>query len=142
MTPPLGSSPTPAGQRLNKCQRLDKWLWHARFTRSRTLAAKLCRSGRLRINRARIDRPSVIVKVGDVLTFPLGPAIRVVRVLALGSRRGPAAEARQLYEDLEPVPPTHTPSGLPPSSPGRRQPGSGHPTKSACRAIEALIGKD
>jgi ribosome-associated heat shock protein Hsp15 len=80
--------------------RLDKWLWHARFFKSRSLAAAFCAEGRARINRRRVDRPSVAVRVGDVLTFPLGNAIRVVRVLALGKRRGPPAEARSLYVEL------------------------------------------
>lgn len=80
--------------------RLDKWLWHARFFKSRSLAAAFCAEGRLRLNRRHIDRASAPVRVGDVLTFPLGNAIRVVRVLALGQRRGPPAEARTLYQDL------------------------------------------
>ena len=80
--------------------RLDKWLWHARFFKSRSLAAAFCVEGRLRLNRRHIDRASAAVRVGDVLTFPLGNAIRVVRVLALGKRRGPPAEARTLYVEL------------------------------------------
>lgn len=80
--------------------RLDKWLWHARFFKSRSLAAEFCVAGRLRLNRRHIDRASAHVRVGDVLTFPLGNAIRVVRVIALGKRRGPPAEARTLYAEL------------------------------------------
>jgi ribosome-associated heat shock protein Hsp15 len=80
--------------------RLDKWLWFARFCRSRSLAAKLCEAGKVRINRVLIEKPAASVKPGDVLTFPQGAQIRVVRVLALGSRRGPPIEARALYEDL------------------------------------------
>ena len=80
--------------------RLDKWLWHARFFKSRSLAAAYCAEARLRLNRRHIGRASAPVRVGDVLTFPLGDAIRVVRVLALGKRRGPPAEARTLYVDL------------------------------------------
>lgn len=80
--------------------RLDKWLWHARFFKSRSQAASFCTEGRLRLNRRHIDRASAAVRVGDVLTFPLGNAIRVVRVLALGARRGPPAEARTLYSDM------------------------------------------
>lgn len=80
--------------------RLDKWLWHARFFKSRSLAAAYCAEGRLRLNRRHIDRASAPVRVGDVLTFPLGNAIRVVRVLALGTRRGPPAEARALYAEI------------------------------------------
>ena len=80
--------------------RLDKWLWHARFFKSRSLAAAFCAEGRLRLNRRHIGRASAPVRVGDVLTFPLGDAIRVVRVRALGARRGPPAEARTLYAEL------------------------------------------
>jgi len=80
--------------------RLDKWLWHARFFKSRSQATAFCMEGRLRLNRRHIDRASAALRVGDVLTFPHGSAIRVVRVLALGVRRGPPAEARALYADL------------------------------------------
>jgi ribosome-associated heat shock protein Hsp15 len=80
--------------------RLDKWLWQARFFKSRALAAQLVAKGRLRINRTIITKSHHRVRPGDVLTFPQGRLIRVVRVLELGSRRGPASEAQALYEDL------------------------------------------
>lgn len=83
--------------------RLDKWLWHARFYKSRTLAAIACSSGRIRINGDPVAKSHRQLRPGDVLTFPHGPHIRIVRVLALGSRRGPAAEARLLYQDLAPL---------------------------------------
>ena len=83
--------------------RLDKWLWHARFYKSRTLAAAVCCSGRIRVNSAPIPKSHRQVKPGDVLTFPHGRHIRIIRVLALGSRRGPASEARLLYQDLAPI---------------------------------------
>ena len=89
-----------AGQPAEATLRLDKWLWHARFFKSRSLAAAYCAEGRLRLNRRHIDRGSAPVRIGDVLTFPLGNAIRVVRVLALGKRRGPPAEARGLYAEI------------------------------------------
>jgi len=82
--------------------RLDKWLWHARFFKSRTQAAAFCAEGRLRLNRRHVDRAHAPVRAGDVLTFPLGKSIRVVRVRALGTRRGPPPEARALYDDLAP----------------------------------------
>jgi ribosome-associated heat shock protein Hsp15 len=82
--------------------RLDKWLWFARFCKSRALAAELCASGRLRCSGNLVTKPHHAIHPGDVLTFPLGRHIRVIRVLALGTRRGPAAEARTLYEDLAP----------------------------------------
>jgi ribosome-associated heat shock protein Hsp15 len=85
-------------------QRLDRWLWCARFIKTRAAAARLAEQGRIRINRQRTEKAHARVRPGDVLTFSLGQSVRVVRVLALGLRRGPAEEARQLYEDLEPPP--------------------------------------
>jgi ribosome-associated heat shock protein Hsp15 len=90
--------PEPAGE-----QRVDKWLWCARFFKSRTLAAKACHDGRIRVAGQGATKAHHAVKVGDVLTFPLGPNIRVVRVVALAIRRGPSAEARTLYQDLAPA---------------------------------------
>ena len=84
-------------------QRLDKWLWSARFFKSRTGAAALCAEGKIRMSGRVISKAHVTVRVGDVLTFPLGKHIRVVKVLALAQRRGPAPEARTLYEDLNPI---------------------------------------
>lgn len=85
-------------------QRLDKWLWCARFFKSRAHAAALLADGRLRLSGRRIEKAHATVRPGDVLTFPQGNDIRVVRVLATATRRGPATEARQLYEDLTPSP--------------------------------------
>ena len=82
--------------------RLDKWLFHARFFRPRELAAGLAESGHLRINAQPCRKPGHGVTPGDVLTFPQGGRIRVVRILALSERRGPAPEAQALYEDLDP----------------------------------------
>lgn len=82
--------------------RLDKWLWFARFVKTRSLATGLCRSGKVRLNKAVVNKPNAQVRPADVLAFPLGQRIRVVRVVALGQRRGPASEARTLYDDLAP----------------------------------------
>ena len=81
--------------------RLDKWLWQARFFKTRTLAAQLIGKRRLRINSAVVTKAHYRVRPGDVLTFPQGLQIRVVRVLAIGTRRGPASEAQTLYEDVK-----------------------------------------
>lgn len=81
--------------------RVDKWLWQARFFKSRALAAKVVESG-IRVDSTKVSKPSRTVSPGDVLTFAQGRQIRVVRILALGSRRGPATEAQELYEDLTP----------------------------------------
>ena len=86
-----------------KALRIDKWLWQARFCKTRSLAAQLVAEGRVRVNAVRISKPARSVVPGDVLTFPMGSQIRVVRILALGTRRGPAPEAQRLYEDLAPA---------------------------------------
>ena len=81
-------------------RRLDKWLWFARFAKSRTLAAKLVAEGFVRLNGERQDNPAKPVAIGDVLTIAARHATVVVRVEALGERRGPAPEARLLYAEL------------------------------------------
>lgn len=84
-------------------QRLDKWLWIARFFKTRSLSATVCEKGRVRVNRMVVEKAHYAVRPGDVLTFPQADRIRVVRVLGIGIRRGPASEARLLYEDLDAV---------------------------------------
>lgn len=81
--------------------RVDKWLWQARFFKTRALAAELAESGHLRINGQPTRKPGAGVGEGDVLTFPQGSRIRVIKILALGLRRGPAPEAQMLYLDLD-----------------------------------------
>ncbi len=81
--------------------RLDKWLWYARFFKSRGLAADFVTDGAVRINATRVTKPAAQVHVGDGLSFAQGGRVRVLRVLALGQRRGPAPEARRLYDDLD-----------------------------------------
>src|SRR5262245_762290 len=83
-------------------QRLDKWLWFSRMLKSRTLAAQLVSEGKVRVNRARVVKPSQTVRPGDVLTIALRGRVQVLRVLATGLRRGPPEEARQLYEPVGP----------------------------------------
>jgi ribosome-associated heat shock protein Hsp15 len=81
--------------------RLDKWLWCARFYKTRGLAVEACEKGHLRINGFRVEKPGREVRPGDVLTIPQGREVVVVRVLAGAKRRGPATEARTLYEPVE-----------------------------------------
>jgi ribosome-associated heat shock protein Hsp15 len=85
-------------------QRLDKWLWCARFMRARSDCAALVAQGSVRINRQPTDKPHARLRVGDVLTVPLHTSVRVVRVVALAERRGPATEARLLYEEVSDQP--------------------------------------
>ncbi|PWR18605.1 RNA-binding S4 domain-containing protein [Zavarzinia aquatilis] len=87
-----------AGQSL----RLDKWLWHARFAKTRGLAAEYAEKGRVRLNGQPALKAHQNIRIGDVLTFSFGQKPRVIRVLGLGTRRGPAPEAQALYEDITP----------------------------------------
>jgi len=122
-------------------RRIDKWLWFARFFKSRTLATKFCQSGRLRINGAHTAKAHQKIVVGDVLTFAKGPHVRVVRVQDLGDRRGPAREAQMLYEDLNPPETASASSRKSTTRPGsiaKREPGSGRPTKAERRATDRL----
>jgi len=122
-----------AGDATVSGQRLDKWLWHARFFKTRSLATRLCNAGRLRIGGEIVAKAHHTVRPGDVLTFPQGRHVRVVRVSALAERRGPASEAQQLYDDLKP--PSRE-SRLP--GPAARPPGGGRPTKRERRALDRL----
>jgi len=90
-------------------QRADKWLFHARFFKTRALAARLLQAGKVRLTTAdaagnerteRLAKAHANVRAGDVLTFPQGARVRVVRILACAERRGPAKEAQALYLDL------------------------------------------
>jgi ribosome-associated heat shock protein Hsp15 len=112
--------------------RLDKWLWHARFFKTRSLAASVVTGGGVRVNAVRVHKSSTLVSSEDVLTFQQADMIRVIRVDALGHRRGPASEAQKLYTDLAP--------------PQRREPeeaaknpayeGKGRPTKRNRRTLD------
>ncbi|HEY0301810.1 MAG TPA: RNA-binding S4 domain-containing protein [Rhizomicrobium sp.] len=78
--------------------RIDKWLWHARFYKTRVLAQEAADKGRVRVNGIRVEKAGRGIRLGDVLTVPFGSEVLVVRVVAFGERRGPAPEARALYE--------------------------------------------
>lgn len=120
-------------------QRLDKFLFFSRAVKSRTLAQKLIEAGQVRVNTERTDRTDHKVGPGDVLTMTIHQRVLVWRILGAGERRGPAAEAQGLYEDLSPPP-------LPrPESPplfAQREPGAGRPTKKERRDIARLQGED
>ncbi len=96
--------------------RLDKWLWHARLCKTRGVAARLVADGAVRVNAVRVLKPAAQLRVGDGVTLRQGETVRVLRVRATGLRRGPAVEARGLYEDLAEAesgarPPLEPPSG-------------------------------
>ena len=85
-------------------QRIDKWLWHARVVRTRSAAAALVDAGHVRVNSGRIDAPSRLVRLGDVVTVALDRSVRVLKVTGYADRRGSAAVACGIYEDLTPAP--------------------------------------
>lgn len=120
--------------------RMDKWLWHARFFKTRGLAAKACSAGKVRIDGEPVAKAHFLLRPGMVLTFPRGPHVRVVRMLSPGTRRGPAPEARMLYEDLAPPPPPQPrdPVEKATAESGQRNPGAGRPTKADRRALDRL----
>lgn len=82
-----------------EAQRIDKWLWHARFARTRSAAQRLALSGSVRVNREKVAAASRLVRVGDVLTLALANGVRVVRICAIAERRGSFDDAQRLYAD-------------------------------------------
>lgn len=108
--------------------RLDKWLWHARFFKTRSLAAREVSAGHVRVNGEKTEKPARNVSPGDVLTFAQARRVRVVRIEILGTRRGPAPEAQTLYTDLSPE------TEKDPENPGFE--GKGRPTKRYRRTLD------
>jgi len=120
----------------DESQRLDKWLWFARIAKTRSLATRLVESGKARVNKTRVSKASRTVRAGDVITLAIHEQIKVLKVIACGVRRGPATEARELYEDMSPppVPRVHKAKVLPSAL---REKGAGRPTKRDRRRIDA-----
>jgi len=114
--------------------RIDKWLWAARFFKSRTLAAAACAGGKVDVNDHAV-KASRAVRPGDHLTIGQPRIRRIIRVVALADRRGSGADAARLYEDLTPPPP---PRELRTPPPGYRPPGAGRPTKRERRLVDRL----
>ena len=85
----------------NDNERLDKWLFHARFYRTRVLAQGAARSGKVRLNGARVEKAAQLLRPGDILTMGKGVDVVAVKVLALATRRGSAPQARLLYEIIK-----------------------------------------
>ncbi|MFA5949276.1 MAG: RNA-binding S4 domain-containing protein [Hyphomicrobium sp.] len=131
------------GQAASGTQRLDKWLWFARLTKSRTVAASCISAGKIRVNSTKVEKPAQAVKVGDVITSRIQKTVRVLRIAALGARRGPAPEAQSLYEDLTPRAPAPAPGEKSETSVfwGEREPGAGRPTKRERRQLDQLKGR-
>ncbi len=110
--------------------RLDKWLWQARFFKTRSLASKIVGAGHVRVNEVKVSKAAHFVKVGDGLVFPQANRIRIVRIVALGERRGPASEAQALFEDLTPAQER--------IAPVETERVGGRPTKKDRRQLDAL----
>jgi ribosome-associated heat shock protein Hsp15 len=126
---------------LEKGLRLDKWLWHARFMKSRSLSTRFCQLGKVGINGNIVSKSHYVVRLFDVLTFQKGNDVRIIKILKLGDRRGSAPDAQLLYEDLSP--PSHVKKDSEPdNNMGKRDLGSGRPTKTERRAIDSLMAKD
>lgn len=116
-------------------QRVDKWLCFSRIVKTRTLAGELVTTGKLRINSTKIPKASHAVKADDVLTFTHAGRVRIIKILAIGKRRGPAPEAQALYEDMSP--PVERPDGVSkPLDPAQRESGAGRPTKKERKDME------
>ena len=107
--------------------RLDKWLFFARFFKTRGLSSKQIQAGHVRVNATKVLKPATSISIGQVLTVMQRRTVRVVEVLALGHRRGPASEAQLLYRDLTPKQDSEEPAP--------RQDRKGRPTKRERRAL-------
>ena len=122
--------------------RLDKWLWYARFFKTRRAATKAISDGHFRLDGIVMNKPHRQALCGQVLTFIQGDRVRVIKIMALGSRRGPASEASVLYQDLTPATnlPSKTIKASQPEFEARNK-GSGRPTKLQRRATDWLKAK-
>ena len=120
-------------------QRLDKWLWFARIVKTRTAAGRVVIGGKVRVNRNRVTKAAHLVRPGDVITATVAGKVCVLRVEALGQRRGPAAEARELYADLTPPIQTVSSSRRVGGGPALRLPGAGRPTKRERRELDKFL---
>ncbi|MEZ5757527.1 MAG: RNA-binding S4 domain-containing protein [Emcibacteraceae bacterium] len=121
-------------------QRVDVWLWYARFYKTRSLASKMVRGGKVRINGTICKKSSTFVRPDDILTFSRADEVLIAKIVSLGVRRGPAPEAQMLYEDLTPPRPKQKDKIH--DNIVHREKGSGRPTKSDRRAIDKLMNKN
>jgi ribosome-associated heat shock protein Hsp15 len=113
--------------------RIDRWLWAARAFKTRSVAAAACDGGKVDVN-GEAAKPAKPVRGGDRVEITVPGGRRILKVLGLSDRRGPATEARLLYEDLTPPAPPRLRQPAPPYRP----PGAGRPTKRERREIDRL----
>ena len=128
----------PAPDTNNAAMRIDKWLWHARFFKTRSLATQFTGAGNVRVNGQKQTRASGRLRVGDVLSFALHGHIRIIEVVQLSVRRGPASEAQSLYFDRDPPQPAKK-RAADAAKPAAREAGSGRPTKRQRRQQDSYL---
>ena len=116
--------------------RIDKWLWYGRFFKSRSIASRFIAKRRVRVNNRRINKSSQLLKIGDILTFSIEAKLFIIRVVGLGSRRGPRKEANMLYMDITPSAHLCNKIKITQSPLKVRRAGLGRPTKRDRRAID------
>lgn len=122
-------------------QRLDQWLWYARFFKSRTLAATIVKSKKVRVDGTVVSKASTMVRVGQTLTFAKDQRVRIIEITAIGTRRGPATEAATLYRDLTPERTSDNKKDITiqTAPTATRDRGAGRPTKKERREIDKLM---
>jgi len=122
-----------------EAQRIDRWLWCARFFKTRSLASKFINDSNMRVSRGEItmraEKPSFMIRPGDTLVFSKGDHLKIIEVAECALRRGPASEAQMLYKDHSPPRP---PKIERKRAPFEREKGAGRPTKKERRSLEAL----
>lgn len=116
--------------------RVDAWVWAARLAKTRSQATAACKGGHVRVNDT-TAKPAQPVSPGDIVRVRLHGHEKIYRVAALAIRRGSAAEAAKLFEDLTPPPPPRVER----PAPVTREPGAGRPTKRDRREIDRLRGR-
>lgn len=121
-------------------QRIDKWLFFARITKSRTLAQSEISSGHVTVNGQKIRQPSAVVRPGDRVEIKLHHRDLILIVQKPGERRGPYEEAKLLYEDISPPP--EPPAPFLSGANAQREPGAGRPTKRDRRLLDRLMDSD
>lgn len=121
-------------------QRIDVWLWHARFYKTRSLSSKMVRGGKVRLNGNICKKSSTMIKISDILTFVRADEILIVKIINIAALRGPATQAQETYEDL--TPPKEIMAKKRASTVAPRLSGSGRPTKNERRAIDKLMSRD
>lgn len=119
-------------------RRIDQWLFYTRLVKSRSLAGRMVEAGKVRINKVKVGKAASLVHEGDVITAMINRNLKIIKVVALGERRGPASEAQTLYNDI-------TPKEEPRPKPGKfsaktptRPKGAGRPTKKDRRKLDSI----